>query len=86
MTKQDIVGLLVIEKTGVTTLGSTSHSISELLWGISDVLVEQAKGSLADGGALKLQVIELGSGDVLMELTIDCKKPFEEILKFQPHD
>lgn len=86
MRKQDIVGVLIIEKTGVTTMGGASYSISELLNGIQPVLIEQSRGSLADGGVLKLQVFELQTADVLMELIIDFKKPFNEILKYQPDD
>lgn len=84
MAKQDIVGLLMIEQSGVATLGGSARSISDLLvHHMQGLLIEQAQKSLKDGGILRFQVFDLGTGDVLFEMIVDCKKPLEEILKFQ---
>lgn len=87
MKGHDIVGLLVMEQSGVTSLGGSARSISELLmYKVQPALIAQAQTSLVDGGVLKFQIFEISSGDVLFEVVVDCKKPFGEILKFQPHD
>lgn len=86
MTKP-IVGMLVMEQSGVTSMAGSAASLTDLfLQVMRDELIKQFQASLADGGPLKFQVFDLDSGDVLMKLTVDCKKSFDEILKYQPDD
>ncbi len=82
--KNDIVGLLIIEQTGVSSLGGTARCISDVLTGVQEAIIKESQKSIAGGGWLKFQVFELVSSDVLFEVTIDFKKPFHEIIRFQP--
>lgn len=82
--RPDIVGLLVMEQSGVTSTGGAAPSISELLENVRDELIRQSQDAIADGGILKFQIFELGTGDVLFDIVLDFKKPFTEIIKFQP--